>query len=107
MNIQIKKLVKKICSDDSALLLDHDLNITILNSTYRFEISNIVKNLSFNETNRVLGYFIEELEGDGINMDEDEMDNPDAYLSFCIKECGETLENALAYVNEFRANNNI
>lgn len=107
MNAEIKKLVRRICSDDAAYLLDHDLNITILNAHLRAEIQTLVRTLSFNETNRVLGYFIEELEGDGINMDEDELDNPDAYLSFCIKECGETLENALAYVNEFRANNTI
>lgn len=107
MNVEIKNLVRKICSDDTAFLVDHDLNITILNTDLRAEVQTLVRNLSFNETNRILGYFIEELEGDGINMGTDEMDNPDTYLAFCIKECGETLENALAYVNEFRANNSI
>lgn len=105
MNNKIKALIKKICSTDDALLVDHDLNVTVLDPSLKNELSALIKNMSFNELYRVSGYFIDELEGDGLSMDNDEMDNPETYLSFCLDECDQTLEDALSYINEFKLNN--
>lgn len=105
MNIKLKLLIKRICSNDDALLVDHDLNVTVLDSDLKAELNALIKNMSFNELYRVTGYFIDELEGDGLDMDDNNMDAPDIYLSFCINECNQTLEDAQEYVNEFKANN--
>ncbi len=105
MNNKIKTLIKKICSTDDALLVDHDLNVTVLDSDLKNELSALIKNMSFNELYRVTGYFLDELEGDGLNIDDDELVNPDTYLAFCLNECEQTLEDALSYVNEFKLNN--
>lgn len=105
MNKQIKTLIKKICSTDNTLLVDHDLNVTVLDSSLKNELNALIKNMSFTELYRVTGYFIDELEGDGLNMDDDEMDNPSAYLAFCLEECDQTLQDVKDYVNDFKSNN--
>lgn len=105
MKIDIKNLIKKICTSDTRVITDHDLNITVLDPKLRTELKTAMMGLTFSEMNRVIGYFIEELEGDGINMEMDKMDDPDTYLAFCLNECDQTLEDVQAYVNEFKHNN--
>ena len=102
---QIKDLVLNISANDNAVLMDHDLNVTVLDSSLRLELNSLIKNMTFNELNRVVGYLIEELEGDGIDMNDVEMDDPDLYMSFCLNECDQTLEDVQAYINEFKINN--
>jgi len=103
--IEVKILIKKICAKDDAVFLDHDLNVSILNKKLREKFKALTKAMIFNELNRVVGYFIDELEGDGINMDYEQMDDPDKYLAYCLDECEQTLEDVQNYVNEFKANN--
>ena len=102
---EVKILVKMICAKDDAVLLDHDLNVSILDKKLRVELNALIKTMTFNELNRVAGYFIDELESGEINMDQNEMDDPAMYLAYCLDECGETLQDVQDYVNEFKSNN--
>ena len=102
---EVKILIKKICAEDDAVLLDHDLNVSILDKKLRVKLNALIKTMTFNELNRVVGYFIDELEGGDMNMNDNEMDDPDMYLAYCLDECGETLQDVQDYVNEFKTNN--
>lgn len=104
---EIKYLVKKICSEDDVLMVDHDLNISILDDKLSDSLRSLVKDMTFTELNRVAGYFIEELEGDGIDMNDSEMDNPDTYLAFCINVCEQSDHELRDYVNLFKETNNL
>jgi hypothetical protein len=102
--LKIKTLIKKICDED-AVLADHDLNVTILNENLRDQLKALIQGFDLVELNRVLGYFIDELEGDGIHMDNCKIDDPDMYLIFCINECEQTIEELHAYTEEFMTRN--
>lgn len=102
--LKIKTLIKKICEED-VVLVDHDLNVTVLKDNFRGELNDLIKDFDFVEFNRVLGYFLDELEGSRIEMTNGIMDNPDLYLIFCIDECGLSIEDLQEYINEFKKNN--
>lgn len=104
---EVKNIIKTICSKDDTVMLDHDLNVSILDKNMRVELNALVKGMTFNELNRVVGYFIDELEGDGINVNDDEMDDPDIYLSFCINECDQTEEELQDFVKIFKDTNKL
>lgn len=99
---EIKNVIKTICSKDDAVMVDHDLNVSILDSLLKSKLNELVYNMTFAELNRVVGYFIEELEGDGLNLVCDKMDDPYTYLAFCMEECEQTLEDTRDYVENFR-----
>jgi len=104
---EVKTIIKTICAKDDAVMLDHDLNVSILDENLRVELNALITSMTFTDLNRVVGYFIEELEGGGINMSDDEMDDPDIYLSFCINECDQTEDALQDFVNVFIDTNRI
>lgn len=101
---KIKILIKKICDGD-AVFVDHDLNVTITKLDLKMELWRLIHMLEFSEMNRVIGYFIDELEGDGINLKKDKMDNAQTYFKFCLDECGISRKDLIDYVYTFKNNN--
>ena len=85
--------------------MDHDLNVTVIDKKKRNELISMIQDFDLVEMNRVLGYFIDELEGGGIDIEKCDFDNPDLYLIYCINECGLTMDEIASYINEFKENN--